>query len=302
MFDAATRLDGLHAEGVAARFQPLDVRGLGQRTEPVPPVFFIRGQEYIGVGGLFLLFDAQAAVERPGLAEQVGRMVGRFDPRAGVGTDAGADAEPMGGAFAHRDEDGRGSAVLVGGGVLPIDRYAHRGEVGGCLQRALQFAESRFTVAVARLCGAVVAGDQFGRMAVQSIDAQGAEAVTRAGVVMRAQAGLAGFAVDPRLAVDQLCVGVVSGEKFTEDLLLGGAPVLLAERLAGGQAPAGLQLAFDRFCDRAVDRQVDVGDAGTRAGVDIDAQRFAFFARFDRGREIPLGRQYFFEHRLQATR
>jgi hypothetical protein len=71
----------------------------------VAPEAFVRRQEDVGVGGLLLLLQAQAAVQFPGLAEQVGRVVVELDAGAGVGAGAGAEGEPLRRPLADADDD-----------------------------------------------------------------------------------------------------------------------------------------------------------------------------------------------------
>ncbi|MPN53773.1 hypothetical protein SDC9_201439 [bioreactor metagenome] len=72
MLDAAALLHGLRPQGVAFGFQSGDVGGLHHRAHAVAAETTIRRQEDIGVDRLALLLQAQAAVQLPGLAQQVG--------------------------------------------------------------------------------------------------------------------------------------------------------------------------------------------------------------------------------------
>src|SRR5574343_786951 len=105
--------------------------------------------------------------------------------------------------LADTDQDRRGGgAVVVNFGSLPVELGLDRGEVGGRLQRRLQGVQLVFTVGLARLGETVVALDQFRRVVLQAFDAQRAETVARAGVIVGAQLGVVSFSVDARLAVE----------------------------------------------------------------------------------------------------
>ncbi len=272
MLDAAALLHGLRTEGIALGLQAGDVGGLGHHADAVAPEAFVGRQEDVGVGGLLLLFQAQAGIQLPGPAEQVGMVVVELDAGAGVGAGAGAEGEPLRRPLADTDDDRDGSrAVGIDLGRRTVDARLRRGEVGRGLQRGLQCIQALFAIGLAGVHDAVVAGDQLGFVELQALDAQGAETVARSGVVMGAQAGTVGFDVDRRLAVEQPGVGMVAGQQVGQHLLLGGIPVLLAEGLADRQGPFLAQLVTQRCVERAVDAQIEGGDAGARAGVETQA-------------------------------
>jgi len=103
---------------------------------------------------------------------------------------------------------------------------------------------------------------------LQPLDAQRAETVAWAGIVVCAQVGPVGFGVDARLAVEQSGIGVFDGEQAGEDLLLGGVPALLAKRLANRQGPVVDQCFPCAGLDRAIDQQIETVDRGSQAGVE----------------------------------
>ena len=103
---------------------------------------------------------------------------------------------------------------------------------------------------------------------MQAFDAQGAEAVARAGVVMGAQVRPAGFGIDACFAVDQAGIGMIEGEQFAQHLLLGCIPVGLAEGLARWQAPAGDQRVAGLCLDRPGNGQVELANDRPWPGVE----------------------------------
>ncbi len=303
LFDAAALLNGLDADGVAICFQSFDIRGFDHQADSVPPIPFIRGQEYIGVGALLLLFDPHPCVEGPRLVEQIGRVVVHFSPRAGVRTGTDAEAQAMRRPLAHIDADRGGPRTVVCVfGRVRIERYPDGGKIGGCLQCVLQDLQLFFSIRLAGLDGAVVAANQGRRVAMQTLDAQFPETVARPRVVVGPQSGAPGFGVDFGFAVHETGSGMLDGEQSGQYLLLGVAPVLLPEWLANRQAPIGGEAATGRLIDGAVDDQIDIRNGGSWPRIDTQAWFSVRIDVFEHRREVSFGSQHFAEHGLQAAR
>ena len=107
--------------------------------------------------------------------------------------------------------------------------------------------------------------------------------------------------LDFSFALHQAGTGMLGGEQFGQDLLLGVAPVLLAKGLADGQPPPGREHRAGAFLDGAGDAQVDVRDGGARPRIDVQPQRFAFSRRLEYRREVTFGREDLPQHGLQAA-